>query len=73
MTQASARRNLSGWQWIPFTEKDATGRDLSVITWAAWRRPPRDSTAALVSLMGETPWPAPVPGGPPEQDPPVSG
>ena len=41
MTQASAGRNLSGWQWIPFTEKDATGRDLSVITWAAWRRPPR--------------------------------
>jgi len=73
MTEASARRNLSGWQWIPFTEKDATGRDLSVITWAAWRRPPRASTTALVELMSSTPWPLLGPGAPAEGDPPVSG
>ncbi|MCZ2804913.1 LysR family transcriptional regulator [Modestobacter sp. VKM Ac-2983] len=56
MTEASARRNLSGWRWVPFMERDATGRDLAVVTWAAWRPPARATTTTLVQVLGATPW-----------------
>lgn len=54
MTEASARRNLSGWRWIPFA--DSSGDDLTVHTWAVWRRPPRVLVRRLVDFMTETPY-----------------
>jgi DNA-binding transcriptional LysR family regulator len=54
MTQASSLHYLPNWRWIPVKGTDATGRPLTVETWAAWNQSARSSIAALTHLMATT-------------------
>ncbi|MFH5821088.1 LysR family transcriptional regulator [Georgenia sp. AZ-5] len=53
VTRASAGRNLPGWTWVPFVEKDAAGESLAVLTWAAWRNSAPSATERLVEIMSQ--------------------
>ncbi|AGF73580.1 LysR family transcriptional regulator [Corynebacterium halotolerans] len=56
-TEASARRNFPGWEWIPLEGHDASGKDLVVRTWATWNPKPSPEVTAAVELFTQDPTP----------------
>lgn len=55
MTEQSALRHLPDWTWIPVEDRDATGHDLDLRTWAAWREPAPHHVRAVVDVMRSIP------------------
>jgi DNA-binding transcriptional LysR family regulator len=51
MTEASAARHLSRWTWIPVKDRDATGHDLDICTWAARRDPAPHHLRIVIDVM----------------------
>jgi len=57
MTRESALRHLPDWTWVPVDDRDASGEDLDLHTWAARRDPAPQVVCDVIDVMKRVPWP----------------